>query len=117
MKQPNIFNAYTRLWQNVLLGPLPPDQSLTGRLVRSVIAPMPTTPNADAIGREIALVTEIERRYTPEQILEWYLNTADYGNGARGIEAAAQTYLGKDAAAVSLDEAAMLAAIPLANPI
>jgi membrane peptidoglycan carboxypeptidase len=120
MKQPNIFSAYTRLWENVLFGPLPPVQSLTGRLVRSVIAPMPTTPNADAIGREIALVTEVERRYTPEQILEWYLNTADYGNGARGIQAAAQTYLGKDATDVSLDEAAILAAIPLAtqyNPL
>ncbi|MBI1281457.1 MAG: hypothetical protein GC179_25240 [Anaerolineaceae bacterium] len=120
IKQPNIFSTYTRLWENVLLGPLPPDQTLTGRLVRGVIAPMPATPNTDAVGREIALVTEIERRYTPQQILEWYLNTADYGNGARGIQAAAQTYLGKDATDVSLDEAAMLAAIPLAtqyNPL
>ncbi len=120
IKPPNIFSTYSRLWENMLFGPLSPDQSLTGRLVRGVIAPMPATPNTDAVGREIALVTEIERRYTPEQILEWYLNTADYGNGARGIQAAAQTYLGKDVTVLSLDEAAMLAAIPLAtqyNPL
>ncbi len=120
MQKPNVFVAFNRLWENMLFGPLLPDQSLTGRLVRGVIAPLPEAANSDAIGREIALVTEIERRYTPEQILEWYLNTADYGNGARGIQAAAQTYLGKDATALSLDEAAMLAAIPLAtqyNPL
>ena len=120
IKPPNIFNAYTRLWENVLFGPLAPDQSLTGRLVRGTISPMGATPSSDAIGREIALVTEIERRYTPEQILEWYLNTADYGNGARGIQSAAQTYLGKNVPDLTLDEAAMLAAIPLAtqyNPL
>lgn len=118
--RPNVFVAYNRLWENTLFGPLAADQTLTGRLVRSVIAPLPEVPNVDAIGREIALVTEIGRRYSPQEILEWYLNTADYGNGTRGIQEAAQTYLGKDATEVSLDEAAMLAAIPLAtqyNPL
>ncbi|MCA0454250.1 MAG: penicillin-binding protein [Chloroflexi bacterium] len=119
-ERPNVFVAYNRLWENTLFGPLAADQTLTGRLVRSVIAPLPEVPTVDAIGQEIALVTEIGRRYSNEEILEWYLNTADYGNSARGIQSAAQIYLGKDAADLTLDEAAMLAAIPLAtqyNPL
>lgn len=103
-----------RLWENTLFGPLVPDSSLTGRLVRNAIAPPPEVPTVESIGRETALVAEIERRYSPEQILEWHLNTNDYGSLLYGIEAAAQAYLGKEAASLTLDEAALLAAIPLA---
>ncbi|MBZ0290395.1 MAG: transglycosylase domain-containing protein, partial [Anaerolineae bacterium] len=55
-----------------------------------------------------------ERRYTPEQILEWHLNTNYYGSQAYGIDSAADIYFGKRAKDLTLDEAAMLAAIPLA---
>lgn len=106
--------TFGRLWQNFILGPLPADTTLAGRLVRNVIAPLPERPTADDIGREIALVAEIRRRYTPQQILEWHLNTNYYGSDAYGIEAAARVYLGKRAADLTLDEAALLAAIPLA---
>ncbi|MBI5671053.1 MAG: transglycosylase domain-containing protein [Chloroflexi bacterium] len=110
----SLVQTFGRLWQNLILGPLPMDTSLTGRLVRNVIAPLPEHPTADDIGREIALVAEIQRRYTPPQILEWHLNTNYYGSDAYGIEAAARAYLGKRAADLTLDEAALLAAIPLA---
>jgi membrane peptidoglycan carboxypeptidase len=108
------FNTFGRMWRNILYGPLVPDTSLTARLVRNVIAPLPELPNVDDIGREIARVAEIERRYTPQQILEWHLNTNYYGGEAYGIQAAAQIYLGKDAVDLTLDEAALLSAIPLA---
>ena len=68
----------------------------------------------DARAHEIALIAEINRRYTPRQILEWHLNTDYYGNEAYGIEAAAQIYLNKRAVDLTLDEAALLAAIPTA---
>ena len=119
-KPDSLITTFSRLWENTLFGSYTTDRTLTGRLVRGVIAPLPERPTSDDIGREIALEAEIEQRYTPEQILEWYLNTADYGNQSYGIQAAAQTYLGKDAADLTLDEAAMLAAIPLAtqyNPL
>ncbi len=103
-----------RLWSNLIYGPLSPDTSIAGRLVRNVIAPLPERPTVDDINRETALVSEIKRRYSPETILEWYLNTADYGNQAFGLEDAAQTYLGKSALELTLDETALLAAIPLA---
>lgn len=104
-----------RLWRNNLIGTIPPDSSITGRLVRNVIAP-PTYGSSenDIRSREIALVAEIHRLYTPQEVLEWHLNTNYYGNEAYGIEAAAQIYLGKRSVDLSLAEAALLAAIPSA---
>ncbi len=62
--------------------------------------------------KEAVLATEITRRYPKDTILEIYLNTIYYGNLAYGIEAAAETYLGKTAAELSLAEAALLAGLP-----
>ncbi len=109
-----------KLWQNMLNGPLPIDGTLTGRLVRNAIAPPGDVASVADREREIALVAEINRRYSHEDILEWHLNTNFYGNEAYGIEAAAQVYLGKSAVDLTLDEAALLTALPLApqyNPI
>ncbi len=105
------------LWRNVLIGTLPPDPSITGRLVRNAIAPLSDLQGGSNAARadEIALVAEIERRYTPRQILEWHLNTNYYGNEAYGIEAAAHIYFNKRSVDLTLDEAAMLAAIPTAT--
>ncbi|MBK8138218.1 MAG: transglycosylase domain-containing protein [Chloroflexi bacterium] len=86
-----------RLWRNIMDGPIEADSSLTARLVRNVIAPQPEQATADDRGREIALVAEINRRYSPAEVLEWHLNTNYYGSEAYGIEAAAQVYLGKSA--------------------
>ena len=111
---PGLETTFVRLWQNTLIDTLPADPTITGRLVRNVLLS-----HAGSIveqrTREIALVAEVNRRYTPEQILEWHLNTNDYANEAYGIEAAAQTYFGKRAVDLSLDEAALLAAIPTAT--
>ena len=62
--------------------------------------------------KEAVLAVEINRRYTKDQILEIYLNQIYYGNLAYGIEAAAQTYFGKSAGALTLPEAALLAGLP-----
>lgn len=62
--------------------------------------------------KEAVLATEITRRYSPDDILEIYLNTIYYGNLAYGIEAAAETYFGKTAAELDLAEAALLAGLP-----
>ena len=60
---------------------------------------------------EASLALELERTYSKERILELYLNTVFYGNGAYGIEAASGTYFGKSASELSLVESAMLAGI------
>jgi membrane peptidoglycan carboxypeptidase len=100
----------SRLWSAAFNGQVAPDTSLTARLVHNTIL---TTPGSDPT-RETALIAEINRRYTPTEVLEWHLNTNYYGHDAYGIEAAAQVYLGKSANQLTLDETALLAAIPLA---
>lgn len=64
--------------------------------------------------KEFILALQIERTYTKDQILQLYLNEIPYGSNIYGIESAAQTYFGKSAHDLSLDEAALLAAIPQA---
>lgn len=54
----------------------------------------------------------LEMNYSKEEILEGYLNTIYYGNGAYGVQAASRYYFGKDANELSLAEASMLAGIP-----
>ncbi len=62
--------------------------------------------------REIILAAEITRRYTKNQILELYLNEIYYGNLAYGVEAASETYFGKNAKDLTLAEASFLAGLP-----
>ncbi|MFN8527523.1 MAG: penicillin-binding protein [Anaerolineae bacterium] len=110
------FDAITtafRLWQNIFIAPTSQDNTIAGRLARNVIPPINGS-TADQRAREVALVAELERRYTPQQLIEWHLNTNYYGSEAYGIEAAAQIYLGKRAVDLTLDEAALLASIPTA---
>ncbi|HMM81360.1 MAG TPA: PBP1A family penicillin-binding protein [Pyrinomonadaceae bacterium] len=61
---------------------------------------------------EWAVALQIERLYTKDQILEMYMNYVFLGAGAYGFEAGAETYFGKHLKDLSLEEAALLAAIP-----
>ncbi|PLR96587.1 transglycosylase domain-containing protein [Bacillus sp. T33-2] len=54
----------------------------------------------------------LEKNYSKKDILEGYLNTIYYGNGAYGIQAASQFYFAKDAKDLNLAEASILAGIP-----
>jgi membrane peptidoglycan carboxypeptidase len=62
--------------------------------------------------KEALMALELERRYSKKEILTLYLNQIFYGRQAYGAEAAAQTYFGKPAKALTVPEAAMLAGIP-----
>jgi len=64
--------------------------------------------------RELLLAEELERRYSKQQILELYLNTINYGNGAYGAEAAAETYFQVHANDLSWGQASFLAGLPQA---
>ncbi len=59
--------------------------------------------------QEIWLALQLERSYGKDEILELYLNRIYFGNGAYGVEAAAQTYFNKNVQQLTLAEAAMLA--------
>lgn len=61
--------------------------------------------------QEIILAIEIDRRFSKDDILEMYLNTVYFGEGAFGIEDASMTYFGKHAEDLTLGESALLAGI------
>lgn len=109
-----------RLWLYGMDTPLRREPSIAGRLASNTLVPMVRGSGLDDSLLHLAFTAEVQRLYSPRRVLEWYLNTAYYGNDAYGIDAAAQVYFGKSAIEISLDEAAMLASIPLApqfNPI
>lgn len=58
--------------------------------------------------QELVLSVEIERRYSKDEILEMYLNSVYFGEGAFGIEDAAQVYFGKSAQALDTAESSLL---------
>lgn len=60
---------------------------------------------------EIKLATELEKRYSKDQILLLYLNTVYFGRGAYGIWAAAQEFFSKTPDNLTLLESAMLAGL------
>ncbi len=62
--------------------------------------------------REQAAAREMEKHYSKAQILEAYLNQIHFGHRWYGIESAARHYFGKGAAALTVAEAATLAALP-----
>lgn len=64
---------------------------------------------------EALLAIKVESDYTKDQILEFYLNRAFFGHSAYGVEAAAQTYFGKHAKDLNIQESAMLAGV-IQNP-
>jgi penicillin-binding protein 1A len=73
---------------------------------------------------EAVLAWQLEDRMTKEQIITQYLNTVYFGEGAYGVEAAAETYFAEHAGDLSVGESAMLAGLisapnhfdPFVNP-
>ncbi len=70
---------------------------------------------------EAVLSLMLEDKYSKDEILELYLNTTYFGAGATGIKQAAAKYFGKAPSALTLAEAAVVAALPYApsalNPL
>lgn len=62
--------------------------------------------------REILIAVELEKKYTKEQILEYYINGAYFANRCYGIEAAAKKYFSRSASELNVSEVAYLCAIP-----
>ena len=62
--------------------------------------------------REAWIAIQMEKMFSKDEILMMYLNTIYYGHGAYGIQAAAKTYLSKNASDLTLAEAALLVGLP-----
>jgi membrane peptidoglycan carboxypeptidase len=104
----------------VLAGWNEPDQhpTLAQKLVSDLLL-YSEPPSLRRAIRERILAAQLTQKYGRSQVLEWVLNSADYGNDAFGAEAAAQLYFGKSATDLTLAESAVLAATsqaPSLNP-
>jgi len=85
-----------------------------GSTITSQVAKQAFVGDEISIRRKIAeavVAAELERRYSKEQILEYYINSIYWGSGAYGIQSAALEYFNKDIRDITLDEAATLVVI------
>ena len=62
--------------------------------------------------KEALLAFQLERRYTKDEIIEFYLNQVYFGSGAYGVESAARIFFGKSVKELSLHECALVAGMP-----
>ena len=60
---------------------------------------------------ELLLARRINRTFSKEETLEWYLNTVAFGHNSFGIEAAAERFYATDAASLTLSQASLLVGI------
>ncbi len=88
--------------------------TITQQLVKNVLLNDERVLNRKV--KEAALAIRLENQMSKDQILEAYLNTVYFGSGAYGVQAAAETYWGKNVGDLNWAEGAMLAAV-ISNPI
>jgi penicillin-binding protein 1A len=98
------------VFKNVTTGKVEGASTITQQLAKNLFLYKDQTYTRKV--NEWAVALQIERFYTKDQILEMYMNYVFLGAGAYGFEAGARTYFGKSLKDLSLEEAALLAAIP-----
>lgn len=98
------------VFKNVTSGKMEGASTITQQLAKNLFLYRDQTVTRKV--NEWAVALQIERLYTKRQILEMYMNYVFLGAGAYGFEAGARTYFGKSLNELSLEEAALLAAIP-----
>ena len=67
--------------------------------------------------KEIVLAMEIEKEFSKDKILEFYMNKIFLGHHSYGVAAASETYYGKGLSELNLSQLAMLAGLPKAPSI
>src|SRR3989440_10050735 len=99
-------------WKNLTSERVEGGSTLTQQLAKNLFLTREQTYKRKM--NEWLLALQIERYYTKNQIMELYANHIFVGANAYGVEAGAETYFGKHARDLTIDEAALLAAIPKA---
>lgn len=106
----DIRGIFRSILNNLKIGkPIYGGSTISQQLIRSTFLTLDKTLQRKV--KEAILTLELERRYSKDQILEFYLNQVPFGSNAYGVEAASQTFFGKPAAQTSLAEAALLASL------
>ena len=99
-------------WKNLTSDKVEGGSTLTQQLAKNLFLTREQTLKRKV--NEWVLALQIERYYTKNQIMELYANHIFLGANAYGVEAGAETYFGKQAKDLTLEEAALLAAVPKA---
>ncbi|MGH2711679.1 MAG: transglycosylase domain-containing protein [Actinomycetota bacterium] len=104
------------VWQDLTGGRFQGGSTITQQLVRNTSNPY--VGRERTLGRKIreaVMALRLERRYSKDRILEMYLNQIYFGEGAYGVETAAQEYFGRHVWNLDLSQAATLAGV-VASP-
>jgi penicillin-binding protein 1A len=88
--------------------------TITQQLVKNSLLTPEKTVNRKV--REALLAWRVEDHTSKKEILERYLNTVYFGNGAYGVQAAAEVYFGKTAKQLDTGDAVLLAGL-IRNPV
>jgi membrane peptidoglycan carboxypeptidase len=94
-------------------------QTIAERLVKELLLADEPDSQRTALRMKL-LARQVTLRYGRTQVLEWYLNSANFGHSTFGAESAAQLYLGKSATDLNLAESALLVSLlesPALNPV
>jgi len=84
------------------------------QLARNAFIKDPTAKNLTRKIQEAIIAIQLEREYTKDEILTFYLNRIFLGESSFGIQSAAQTYFGEDLKNLKPDQIALLAGLPQA---
>lgn len=84
--------------------------TITQQLARNIFLNFDETWERKA--REIFISIELEKKYSKQQIMEFYLNNIYFANGYYGLQAASFGYFGKGVSELSLSQTAFLLGIP-----
>ncbi|MBD0373614.1 MAG: PBP1A family penicillin-binding protein [Pyrinomonadaceae bacterium] len=98
--------------KNITTGSREGGSTLTQQLTKNLFLSKEQTLSRKV--NEWLIALQIERYYTKNQIMEMYVNHIFLGANSYGIEAGAETFFGKQAKDLTLEEAALLAGIPKA---
>lgn len=106
----DIDRIFKAIFKNVTSGSLTKEgaSTITQQLARNMYKDIGTEVSLNRKLREAMTAVQLERTYTKEEILAYYLNTVYFGKGAYGVEAAAQTFFDKSTKDLTLDECAVL---------
>lgn len=106
----NYFGIARAFTQNLLKGEVVAGGStITQQLSKNVFLTQDRTYSRKF--KELLIAKNIERTYSKDDIMERYLNQIYFGEGAWGVQRAAQIYFGKDVSELTLSESATLAGL------
>ncbi|GIG57959.1 penicillin-binding protein [Longispora fulva] len=96
------------LWNNLMGGSQQGASTITQQYAR-LAADLNQDSSYMRKAKEAVIAMKLDKEYTKDEILNFYLNTVDFGRTASGVQAAAQAYFGVDADKLTYEQAAVIA--------